>query len=157
MRKPLTNPERVEPVASVPSTLLTLALSQLKGTNGLRRKEAKEIEDMPDDKRYITTSHIVSLAHKKGIKISNVTVMAKCRTLGIPKTAGIFLLTTQEAEHVLSQLRGKPGRPPGPQPWIQEGISRANWYWRHNTELKQKKRKLAQAKKSKAAKRKPRT
>ena len=101
---------------------------------------------MPDDKRYITTSQIVSLAHEKGIKISNVTVMAKCRTLGIPKTAGIFLLTTQEAEHVLSQLRGKPGRPPGPQPWIQEGISRANWYWRHSTESKHKKRKLAQAK-----------
>ena len=66
--------------------------------------------------------------------------MAKCRTLGIPKTAGIFLLTTQEADHVLSQLRGKPGRPPGPQPWIQEGISRANWYWRGNTQLKQKKK-----------------
>ena len=114
---------------------------------------------MPDDKRYISTSHIVSLAYEKGIKISNVTVMAKCRTLGIPKTAGIFLLTKQEADHVLSQLRGKPGRPPGPQPWIQEGISRANWYWRGNTQLKQKKRKLAQAKlkKSKAAKRKPRT
>jgi hypothetical protein len=100
---------------------------------------------MPDDIRYITTKELLVRAHKKGLQTTKVTIIQKCQTLGIPKTTGIYLLTDKEAEGLLSRLRGHRGRPPGPQPWIEQGISRQHWYWLHDTAAQLEKKKAAKA------------
>jgi hypothetical protein len=132
-------------------------LSVLRSDRGLVRPGEKELRDMPDDDiRYITTKEILARAHKKGLQTTKVTVIQKCQTLGIPKTTGIYLLTDKEAEALLSQLRGKRGRPSGPQPWIEQGISRQHWYWLHDTAAQLEKKKAVEARleKQKQAKRK---
>lgn len=78
----------------------------------------------------ITTPGIVLLAKKRGIKCSLVTVMVRCKELGLEKTAGKYILTAAQAELVLKGLRGRPGRPPGRQPWTDQGITRQAWYLR---------------------------
>lgn len=90
----------------------------------------------------ITTPEIVLLASERGIKCSLVTVMVRCKELGLEKTAGKYILTPAQAELVLKGLRGKPGRPPGPQPWTNKGITRQAWY------LRQGKKSAAKAKKA---------
>src|SRR5208337_3712171 len=68
------------------------------------------------------------LARKMGK--AAVTITYWCRKLGLPKIGTQYVLTEEQAALVTKQLHPSSGRPPGPQPWKKEGISRQQWYFR---------------------------
>ena len=68
------------------------------------------------------------LARKMGK--AAVTITYWCRKLGLPKIGTQYVLTEEQAALVTEQLHASSGRPPGPQPWKKEGISRQQYYFR---------------------------
>ena len=61
---------------------------------------------------------------------SRKTVAMYCQKLGIPKLGSIYAMTEAQAAQVKAVMHERSGRPPGPQPWIAEGITRQAWHWR---------------------------
>ena len=83
---------------------------------------------------FINTSE---LARSIGGKPNTVVVVAK--RLGIPKLGRDYLFTEQQAKQVAAHIHGRTGRPPGPRPWLSEGISRQAWYLRRQKERQEAK------------------